>query len=262
MRKYLKPMLWGFLVTVHLALVLFAMRKFENFKTVDSKGYINLAKTLYATGSYTVPNDPYIDLFRPPGYPIFLVVNFILDGDNLELVPMTQTCALFLTAFLLYRIGKESRNSKAGKVAALLYLINPNAAFWSMMVLSETLAALFLVLTIWLLNRYWQSKQLRWMLAAGFALGVCSLIRPITYPLWFVWGGIMLLSLLHASRQQRFMTIKAVLIFVFGVLFVVTPWQLRNYVVKDKFTIDLLKKEQNKNRILKIIAAAEKQFTS
>jgi len=239
MKKYLKPALWGFLILLHLVLALAAMQNIENFMTVDSTGYINLAKALYKTGSYTVPGDPYIDLFRPPGYPAFLAMNLVLTGGNPALIPLTQTCVLFLTAFMLYRIGKESGHSKAGKAAAFLYLINPNADFWSLMVLSETFFALFMVLTIWQLNRYWQSKQLRWMLTAGLTLGWSSLIRPIAYPLWIVWGALMLLSILRTSPQQRLMTIKAVLSFSFGVLLVITPWQLRNYAVKGQYTLSI-----------------------
>jgi 4-amino-4-deoxy-L-arabinose transferase-like glycosyltransferase len=239
MKRYLKLALWGFVIGFHLVMAFIAAGRVENFITVDSTGYISLAKSLYTKGTFNIPGDYYIELFRPPGYPVFMAVNLILNGGNPSLIPVTQTLILFLTTFMLYRVGKESGSPKAGELAAFLYLINPNAAFWSWMVLSETLSALFLVLTIWQLNRYWQTKRLRWMLIAGLTLGVGSLVRPIAYPLWIVWGVLMFLSFLHASRQQRLMVIKAVLLLALGVFIVVTPWQLRNYLVKDRFTLSI-----------------------
>lgn len=239
MKKYLKLALWGFIIVFHLVLAFNAAGRVANFMTVDSTGYISLAKSLYTKGTFNIPGDYYIELFRPPGYPTFLAINLLLNGENPSLVPLTQTLVLFLTAFMLYRVGKESGSSKAGELAAFLYLINPNAAFWSWMVLSETLSALFLVLTIWQLNRYWRTKRLRWMLIAGLTLGVGSLVRPIVYPLWIVWGALLFLSFLRASLQQRLMVIKAILLFAVGVFIVVTPWQLRNYLVKGKFTLSI-----------------------
>lgn len=67
MKKYLKLALWGFIIVFHLVLAFNAVGRVENFMTVDSTGYISLAKSLYTKGTFNIPGDYYIELFSSAG---------------------------------------------------------------------------------------------------------------------------------------------------------------------------------------------------
>ena len=227
-------------VGLRLVLGIYATRNVSRFTAIDTIGYSVLTRHLVQEGRYTNPDDPYTELFRPPGYPLFLLPSYLINGESLDLVPLMQTLLALLAAWLIYRSGKDIGQVRAGEVGALLYLINPNAIYWSLVLLSESLAGFFTILVVWLLVQFWRTGQLKWGFLAGLALGLGALTRPILNPLWIGWGGLMVLLIWYrAAPLSRRIYLSGILAFVLGSLVVVTPWQLRNYVLNGHFTISM-----------------------
>jgi 4-amino-4-deoxy-L-arabinose transferase-like glycosyltransferase len=222
-------------ILLRLLLVIPAFQQPVKFTEVDSFQYIDLAQGMRISGEYKSETEG-MDLLRSPGYPLFLLLGLVLGNGALNYIPLMQMLLVFFTAAFLYCTGLELGSRKAGFVAALLYLINPNAAFWSLMLLTETLAAFCLALSVWSAVKYWQASQKGWLLLSGLALSAGAITRPIVLPLavlvvillvWLEWRG-------SFSVKKSLATLTVVVV---GVFALVLPWQMRNASLHGQFTL-------------------------
>lgn len=224
------------LILIHLVLLAPALQDPPRFQLRDSYDYLDVARTLLSTGRVAGTVYPGVDLLRPPGYPVFLLIGLWVGRGGTGIISVMQVLLLFATAWLLYQICAQTGYRQAGLATVIIYLVNPNAAFWSMVLLTETLAGFLLTLGVWCLVRYWNSEHRGWLFGAGLALSVGALTRPIILPLAVVLG--LVLFLLEWRRTHKAMqSVKPGILFLAGVLLLVIPWQLRNQVVHGRFTL-------------------------
>lgn len=223
------------LAILRLLLVIPAYQQPLEFTEVDSFQYLELAQGMRSRGEYRGDTEG-VDLLRPPGYPLFLWLGLAIGNGALNSVPLLQLFLVFFSAAFLYSVGLELGSRKAGFAAALLYLINPNAAFWSLMMLTETLAAFCLTLSVWSTVKFWRTGQKGWLFLSGLALSAGAITRPIILPVailfvlllvWFQWRD---------SRSAR-KTLSALTIVALGIFALVLPWQLRNAFLYGQFTL-------------------------
>jgi 4-amino-4-deoxy-L-arabinose transferase-like glycosyltransferase len=245
------------LVLLHLVLVIPALQYTDRFQTRDSYDYLDLARTLLHTGRYQGTLYPGVDLVRPPGYPLFVVAGLWLGQGQTGFISILQVLLAFVTAGLLYSIGFQVGYRKAGLAAVIIYLLNPNAAFWSTVLMTETLAGFTLVLGLWCLLRYWKTARPGWMLAAGLAFSLGALTRPIILPLAAILSVLFFLLDWRHTRKP-IPTLKASAVLIIGVLGLVLPWQLRNLQVHGQLTLSEVGESTFQNwYVAKTLAAAE-----
>jgi 4-amino-4-deoxy-L-arabinose transferase-like glycosyltransferase len=200
---------------------------------VDSEQYLTLANQVLHDGTYRSPANPDLDLFRTPGYPGFLIVILGLTGGSLQTVVITQLCLVLVTAFLLFNLGRSIGNEKIGYLAGALLLVSPNALFWSVTIMTETLFTLGLTLAF-----VWTVKAIKdrfpvW--GVGLLLGILTLVRPIgifLVLLWTIW--FLLFNLKHLGFLTS-MKIAAGLFLASAIVLI--PWYGRNYVQHGRFTL-------------------------
>lgn len=223
-------------VGLRVLLVIPAYRAPHQFADVDSLQYIDLARGMWLTGQYGGGADDAIDLLRPPGYPVFLVLGLIMGNGSLSWVAVLQLLLVFATAWILYRVGLDIGSRRVGLAAAFLYLVNPNAAFWSLMLLTETLAAFLLALSVAGVVRYWKTGWRGWLLLSGLGLSAGAITRPIVLPL-----ALMITLLLIWVQWRRQPSLKAAIpilaVMALGVFSLVLPWQVRNAFVHGRLTL-------------------------
>ena len=236
MKRYLILCLLLLLVSLRLAAVWPVMRFPERALVVDSDDYIDLARSLLGTGQYADPHRPGLDLLRPPIYPLALAGGLVIGQDELRWVSLGQVFISFLIAALLYHLGIQAGSQKSGLLAAILYLANPNSAFWSLMVLTETLTALWLTLALTLVFHFWKSGKRLWLGGAGLCLGLAALTRPVILPLGMLWGAAILLLDWRIDRTRASL-FKNLVVYGLGLALLVLPWQLRNYVAHSQFSL-------------------------
>ncbi|RPI34140.1 MAG: hypothetical protein EHM70_03830 [Chloroflexota bacterium] len=245
------------LVAAHLALVLPVFDHPIEFQPRDSRDYLDLARTFLETGRYQGSEYPGVDLVRPPGYPSFIVIVLGLSGNDPRWISLFQVVVSFMTALLLYRIGTGLGSPKAGMLAVLVYLINPNATFWSLVWLSETLAAFWIVLAVWGLVMFWTKERRRWLLLSGAAFGMSALTRPIFLPVG-VGAGLLLTVLWRIGRKPWIEGLKLAAVFILGLGVVILPWQTRNLAVHGRFTLSVVDESTFQNwMVAKILASVE-----
>jgi 4-amino-4-deoxy-L-arabinose transferase-like glycosyltransferase len=224
------------LAILHILIVIPAYQSPEVFTEIDSLQYLDLAYGLQSTRSYEGLTIPDIDLMRPPGYPLFLLFSLILGGGSLKLVPIFQLIILLASAGLIFLTGVELGSRKAGVVGSFIYLLNPNAAFWSLMLLTETIAGFWLVLGIWFAVRYWNTGRALWLGLFGAALALGTLTRPIMLPLSLFLAAIIFIIEWVKGRNLR-MSFTSLMYFTVSLLLLIIPWQLRNLSVHGHFSL-------------------------
>lgn len=200
---------------------------------VDSEQYLELARNLLRDGNYSSPSKPDLDLFRTPGYPLFLSLILGISGESLRAVVLVQFILILVNVYLLYALGKNFGNEKVGLVAGILLLMSPNTLFWSLTLMTETLFSLGLILAAFWMMKVMKGEIPVW--AVGLLLGVITLVRPIGIFLvliWTVW-----LFFFNFKRLGGKSSFQKAVVLLLASMFVLLPWYIRNAVEHGKFTL-------------------------
>ncbi len=220
------------LLRLLLALVTFAEP--NGALLTDSRGYVGLARRLEGPGAYYVPPNSEPDLLRPPGYPLFLVGVRAISGDHPGYVTLFQLALSGITSWLILALGKSLKRPGVGLAGAWLYALSPNVILWSLMLMTEVLAAFLLVSTVLIVVSLRARSWSGWPAVAGAMLGLAAYVRPINLVLIPLWGGIVY-ALERSTRTRRSATSAALLLAAAG-LTVVLPWLVRNWTTHQQFT--------------------------
>lgn len=218
-----------------IALVGFVFAHPNRFVMQDSLAYLDLASVIREERRYAGRQYPNEDLLRPPGYPVFVAGVQTVFGENAGYIALVQLALSGLTAWLLFWMGSRLSYYKVGMVAAWVYLLNPNATFWSMTLLSETLFAFELILALALFFSWFEGKKIRYLVASGVVLGLATLTRPVCLYLIPLWVFVMAANFFWTSRTIRRL-VPAVLLLICASA-PVLGWYLRNNLIHDRFTL-------------------------
>ncbi|HKO42658.1 MAG TPA: glycosyltransferase family 39 protein [Pyrinomonadaceae bacterium] len=171
---------------------------------------------------------------RPPVYPALLAATTVIFGKSYIAIVVLQSLIGAGTVLCAYFIGKELFNKNVGRLAAI------GVAFYPYFVmhdtaLQETGVFTFLTaLSILLLLKSRQSNTIA--AAAGVALGLAILTRATLIgfvPLALLW-------VLWLSDRVGGQVLKRTAAVSIGLMFVITPWLVRNYVRIGTPTISTL----------------------
>lgn len=218
------------------------------FSASDDGDYYQRALRLAVTGQYI--DDSW--LIRPPMhvfiFAALLRLSLVLSQPEWG-IPLIRTLhiGLSLLAILIgYDLSRRLFNRRAGLIFATFLAVWFPLVELPILVLSEPLFLFLLLLNLWLLLRWRDSRHWGWLAAAGLALGTCALTRsPALYSTAFV-----LLFLLLENKPQRsatnapasrfwqrwlLATVTWSALFLGAFLLVVGPWIVRNYVVYQRF---------------------------
>ena len=250
--------------------VLWAMR--DNLEG-DPDLYREIAENVLQHGIYgrgkTAP--PTHTAYRPPLYPIALTNFTTKDGEHLSLgkvavfhvlLGMATVWLTYLTArrlssptFHMGRIEEQTsppaseftggqcrwcslaRAECGPPLAALLVACDPILLYQQTLIMTETLAALLAILSLWCLVRF--SHDRSWWTAglAGGAIGLAALCRPTFLP-WLGLVGLVVISDFRFqisdwhSRVRHSLPNSLALALVAAV--VMAPWAVRNHRVFGK----------------------------
>ncbi len=153
--------------------------------------------------------------YRPPVYPFFLSFFFFLSS-NIHFIKLAQILISLLSIPLTFLLAQKIfKNRNTSYFSAFLVALSPNLSFYPNLLMSETLFAFLLLLSLYL-------SQTNLNLLSSFSWAITTLTRPITllfYPL----------QLFLKHRHSK--TIIISLLIFFSTLSV---WTLRNYLLFKK----------------------------
>jgi len=235
--------------------VLWGMRSNLN---QDPDAYREIAENLLRHGEFAMGkpgsdggvSKPLPTAYRPPLYPIVLSNLPAADGHHISLIKVAVlhlilgVATVWLTWLTAQRIIASSP-WHAPLLAGLLVACDPILLNQQTLVMTETLAAFLVILSLWCLARFDQSRTWFNAALAGGAIGLAILCRPTFLP----WLGVVgLVTLCVGGRRSEVRSQKSEMHWLtdFGWRFanlatlcilaaaVVSPWAIRNYRVFGK----------------------------
>lgn len=200
----------------------------------DAEGYWELARKMDAGQDFSLYEPPR-RIHRMPGFPAILALSMKLFGES----PFAARCwlAVIGTAACgsVYLLGRRLFDEQVALVACGLTAISPVMTGFSVLLLSETLFALTLTVSVWcaanwLAQRREPKAESRypffWPLLTGLSVAMATYVRPS----WLLAGPALavLVLLLKRPRSRAYLESAVMLAGLFGALL---PWAWRNHEV-------------------------------
>jgi len=194
----------------------------ERLATPDSAGYISLSASLIENGRFE--SDGQAEINRTPGYPFFLAFSSAWGNHAPHAAAMVQILLDVTLVYLTFLLGwMLGGNPRAGWIAAAFQAVSPLAVAGSVRILSDSLFAFLLILSLLLMVFHFRGGR-RWALVAAAAtMGVACYVRPVG----IAFGVICVLVLLARRRFARAGLFAAILAAC------LSPWVVRNAVVAE-----------------------------
>lgn len=214
----------------------------------DANGYWELAGHLASGQDYAIHTPPRYVL-RTPGFPLLLAACRVLGGDSLLVARCVLAVVGTLCCLLTFLLAERLFDKRVALLATAWLALHPMHIGNSVLILSETWFACWMLLSLLTLERIWTlaraSVGLRqvtvWGLLAGISIAVTMLVRP-GFLLWLpvtacaaallVWRG-------PPQRRLRRIALTAMSILV-GFAVVVSPWAIRNQRVTGHLVLTSL----------------------
>jgi len=206
------------------ALAFFAIYGVEVFFEPDSRTYINTALGFITTGAFSRNGLP--EIIRTPGYPLFIAPFLLLR--RWELVVVGVQCLLGgAVASISCGIANRLRGERAGVITAILFTIAPLTLYYSSLIMTERLSALFIALICAVMFRFLDNPRWAYAALAGVLSACAAFIRPaaLYMPLGIAvfflgWG------FLTGAGYKK--TAACTLLFLFCAMTPIKAWEWRN----------------------------------
>ncbi|MEI8381403.1 MAG: glycosyltransferase family 39 protein [Planctomycetota bacterium] len=197
----------------------------------DAEGYWELAQHIVAMEDFAIYQPPRYVL-RVPGFPLVLALSQAVFGNNVFAARCLLAIIGTATCGLTYWLGRELVDETTGLIAAGYTAVSPTMALFSVLMLSETLFAFTLLLSLIAIARLVRRKDANssffWRsLVAGGSIGLATLVRPT----WLYVGlliAVVAILLCRGALRFKFQSLAGVLV---GIGLSMAPWALRNGLV-------------------------------
>ncbi len=167
------------------------------------------------------------ELRRTPLYPVFIAA-VLASGGNLATLAVVQHGLGVVTAALTFGLGRVALGGvvgrPAGLLAGLMVALSGPLLVYEHYLMSEALFTLTLTLGLLVLTVALRRPSARWLLAAGAAIALAALTRPIGQA---VVPIALVLPVLLALPAWRTGLRRAALVAT-GIVLVLAPWTIRN----------------------------------
>jgi len=209
-------------VVLRLGLLGLAWGQPGRLMTPDSQGYIKLADSLARCGAFE--QDGVVEIFRTPGYPIFLLLTVPFGEHWWSAAAVLQIAVDALTVYLTFLLGWLLCSRKAGLIAAGLQAVLPLAVSSSVRILSDNLFAFLLLLGLLFVVFHIRTRRWAYLIVGGVVLSAACYVRPIGLAM----GGLCIPILLtQPGRWARTGALAGIFAVCLG------PWVVRNAVRAD-----------------------------
>src|SRR5439155_5455218 len=196
----------------------FEVKKLETYVTDE---YRTGAQEL-ASGDFKAYASNLNHLSHPPGYSILLALLIKLEGDSDSLIQFTQMIADSAAAVIVFLLVYEMLPLGAAIIAGLLTAFSPQLAYYSVVLLPDSLAVLPILLAVYFLVRASRRPRLLTIVSSGVCVGISCWLRANALLLApFLVAVIPILF--KRRRRLRFSTTL-----VAATLVVISPLTMRN----------------------------------
>ncbi|OGS07103.1 MAG: hypothetical protein A2270_03820 [Elusimicrobia bacterium RIFOXYA12_FULL_51_18] len=208
---------------------------------LDTGSYLNVARVLYETGSFSEPDiitgqlTPYA--YRMPFFHVLVVGLMKVFGADIAW-PLAFVNVAFsvggvlLSIPILYSVAGPSVAIAAGWLMA----VNPNSVFNSVLLMTDSMSAFFsMIMLLAGIAALKRPSNLRFFLW-GATIGLSTMIRPFLKFYWVVPVLLVLPALFKAGWKSK---MRYALFSVIGVAVFLLPWAERNRQKLGFFGLEL-----------------------
>jgi peptide/nickel transport system permease protein len=195
----------------------------------DSHDYIKTGEALSTQGIFGIENKNgsfEYEIYRTPGYPIFLAFFHGLLNIPLEGILFLQIILSLLVAFFTYKTAKII-DRRIAFLSATIILFDLPITIFSLVILSETLFLFLMSLFMYAFIIYLKNKKIKTLILSAVILAIATYVRPISYYLGIVIALIVVFT--GFGKGTRKVIIQA-LVFLIVVYSIIGIWHYRNYI--------------------------------
>jgi len=194
----------------------------------DSTDYDFLAQEILKGRFCSPTGEP--TAFRPPLYPAFLAIIYLIAGiQNLKAVALAQVALGIFNAFLtLWAAERMTKSKMAARLAALGVALYPAFILQTVQILSEDLSRTLFLASLAFLISGMEEKKSRRLILSGIIFGIAALNKSAllaALPFLVLWVGY------YWSGPFRDKLKSALLYFLFPIALLVGAWSARNAAI-------------------------------
>jgi len=196
--------------------------------------YDLIANNLVHANGYRVEAGMSETMMREPGYPLFLAIVFKIGGYHIEAARLANLLLAFGAAFMIMRLTRRITEDRiAPLLAAILFLFYPGTLISEARAGLEIAFMCSIMLFTLALYRAVAKGNFPAFFLAGLALGVVILVRstPLLFPVFLL----VYLLLTANGASERLKVVLSMAALVLGMVVVMSPWVIRNYLLVQKF---------------------------
>jgi hypothetical protein len=216
------PLIAAAVVRFALLAVALARKGVGSLTTLDTISYLEPGRNLLLHGRFVIDGVP--DLFRTPGYPLFLAIT------SLPGLPAAAVANVILSVFsvlLVWRLARAAfRDDRTALGAAWIFAFEPLTILLSVSLMSEPLFLVFVLLSLERVAEFLHQTRLPVLAAGGVWLAAATFVRPVTYYLPVLLAAGLFLVLL----QKPGLRWKAPAVLLISTLPWLAAWQARNWI--------------------------------
>ena len=201
------------------------VRKVETFVI---SGYQESAQQLVRGDLRTFVSD-LDDMAHPPGYSILLAGIFKVFGESDTAIEFAQILCDSLATVFVFLIAGELMSAGIAVVAGILAALSPQFAYYSVLLLPDSLAVLPILVAVYFLIRAIKHPRLLSFALAGIFIGLSCWLRANALLLAPI------LACLVPVFLQRGRRLRYSLALVFGAAILVAPITIKNAIVFHRF---------------------------
>ncbi len=192
------------------------------------EGYRDSARQLASGDVKTFVSD--INHFgHPPGYSILLATIFTTVGEWTAPIRVVQITSDLIAVILLFLIALEILPFAAAVITGLLAAISPQFAYFSILLLPDSLVVAPILLAIYFVIRAHRQPHIAKYVIAGACIGVSCWFRSNALFLPVFVGALVLLTTETAKRWRYGAAV------VIGAILVIAPIIIKNATIYQSF---------------------------
>ena len=223
-------------VVIKLALFIYSEAHYPQAKfQTDTQIYLESGINLVEHGVFAKRDGNGIldrEIFRTPGYPVFLGLLHGLMKIPLGDIIFFQIILTLIAAFITYKTA-VSVDHRLGYLSALIVLYEPPVTIFSLMLLTEALFLFLISLFMLVFISYLREEKIKWLILSSLILVMATYVRPVSYYL----GVVICVFIIYAVRQTSIKKSFAhALIFFIIIYSLLGIWHFRNYQVSSHNT--------------------------
>jgi len=169
-----------------------------------------------------------------PLYPYLLSLIFFISHASIYLAKILQSVIGSFSIVLMYLLAKELFNKKVALIAGDVGCMYGMFIFYEGFLLSTSLEVFMYLMFLLLLLRGEHTKNRKLWFVVGIVAGLCSLTRAS-----ILLFCVLLIAIksIHSCKEKRMSQVREIIYFIIGMVVIVAPVSIRNYIVSGDFVL-------------------------